>query len=98
MDDLENLDRQELVHLKYYKPIEVEVTTVSGSKLKCRTYEMLSLAHEDNQPSPQYLSIIVMGAKECGLPEEYIGKLENIEHNGYSGPVEVYDKIMANRK
>ncbi len=98
MNDLENLDRQEGVPQKYYQPIEVEVTTVSGNQLKCRTYEMLTLTHEDNRPSPQYLSIIIMGAKECGLPKEYIGRLESIDHNGYSGPVEVYDKIMTNRK
>merc|ERR1712032_376171 len=44
---------------------------------------------EDRRPSAVYLDVIVRGAKENGLPKEYIEKLESIEHNGYRGEVAV---------
>ena len=34
--------------------------------------------------------MIVHGAIENGLPEQYIKKLENIEDNGYDGEVDVH--------
>ncbi len=96
--DLPNLDEQEGVSQKRYQPIEMYVTTLSGDQLKCRTYQMLNLTREDCRPSPQYLSVMIMGAEECGIPHEYIDKLKAVEHNGYSGPVELYDKIMESRR
>ncbi len=80
MSDLPNLDKQEGVALKQYQPIEVNVTSLSGDQLKCRTYQMLNLTGEDRCPSPQYLNIMVMGAEECGLPNEYIERLKAVEH------------------
>ena len=43
----------------------------------------------DCRPSTVYKRVIVHGAIENGLPEQYIKKLENIEDNGYDGEVDV---------
>jgi hypothetical protein len=34
-------------------------------------------------PSKVYKNVIIQGAKQNGLPEDYITQLENIQDNGY---------------
>ena len=34
-------------------------------------------------PSKVYKNVIIQGAKQNGLPEDYINQLENIQDNGY---------------
>ena len=34
-------------------------------------------------PSKIYKNVIIQGAKQNGLPEDYINQLENIQDNGY---------------
>ncbi|XP_028832096.1 gamma-glutamylcyclotransferase isoform X2 [Denticeps clupeoides] len=84
MSDLESLDRQENVRLGAYSPMEVSVWT-RGQELSCRTYIMNSCVYA--LPSPQYLKVIVMGAEQNGLPEDYKEKLKAIETNKYEGPL-----------
>ncbi|KAG8228951.1 hypothetical protein J437_LFUL007702 [Ladona fulva] len=40
---------------------------------------------EDRQPSPEYRRVIVIGAYESDLPDDYIKTLEMIPHNGFNG-------------
>lgn len=93
--EVTDLDNQEGVHCNIYKPITVTATSVDGIQLKCRTYMLVDVGYGDHKPSPQYLDIIVKGAEEHRLPDYYIDKLRNIEHNGYVGPHPLYDAVMT---
>ncbi|XP_073704114.1 gamma-glutamylcyclotransferase [Garra rufa] len=90
MSDLESLDRQENVKMGTYSPVEVDVYT-SGQNLSCRTYIMNSCIYAP--PSPQYLQVIVMGAEQNGLPEDYQDKLRSIETNKFEGPLPVMEEL-----
>ena len=82
--------RQEGVHLEIYKPIFVEVTTTEGEVLKCRCYQQITELEEDRRPSAVYKNVMVRGARENGVPEDYINnELITIIDNGYDGDVEV---------
>lgn len=83
--DLESLDRQEFG----YAPITVNVETIGGLTYKCRTYQLEKQMDGDDRPSKVYKSVIVKGAIENGLPNDYIESLLKINDNGYNGPVEV---------
>jgi AIG2-like family len=80
------------------QPITVDVTAEHGELLKCRTYHLLQRGSEDRRPSPQYLDVIIRGAVEHKLPEYYVGKLRLFEHNGFPGPVPLYDHIMSSQQ
>ncbi len=81
---------QEGVHQGIYKPLFVQVTTVDGETLNCRCYQQTREWEIDRRPSAVYKNIMIRGAKENGIPEEYIqNTLETIVDNGYSGEVEV---------
>ncbi|XP_051575408.1 gamma-glutamylcyclotransferase-like isoform X2 [Myxocyprinus asiaticus] len=90
MSDLESLDSQENVMMGTYSPTEVSVSS-SGLDLNCRTYIMNSCVYAP--PSPQYLQVIVMGAEQNGLPEEYQEKLKSIETNKYEGSLPVMKEL-----
>uniref|UniRef100_A0A672PBE8 Gamma-glutamylcyclotransferase b n=1 Tax=Sinocyclocheilus grahami TaxID=75366 RepID=A0A672PBE8_SINGR len=90
MSDLESLDRQENVKMGTYSPVEVNVAT-SRQDLSCRTYIMNSCVYAP--PSPQYLQVIVMGAEQNGLPEDYQDKLRSIQTNKYEGPLPVMKEL-----
>lgn len=80
-----------------YEPIEVEVVTEENIRHKCRTYQIQTkgkLCKWPTIPSPQYMDVIIRGAIQSDLPKEYIGNLRKIEHNGFSGKVEVYEKTL----
>ena len=88
------LDRQE----HCYNAMEVAVVNAVGETLHCRTYMQSNNTPFDpavDLPSPQYLQCIVDGAKECNLPASYIAELEKIQHNKYSGEVEVRQPPLA---
>lgn len=89
MPDMESLDRQET----HYQPITVSVVTPGdpGLEYKCRTYQMLECIPD--LTSPQYKNVVVTGAKEVGLPEDYMKFLNDFKHNGYDGHVEICDKL-----
>ncbi|XP_046446169.1 gamma-glutamylcyclotransferase-like [Daphnia pulex] len=89
-DTITSLDDQEGVHQGIYKPLTVKVTTVNGETLNCRCYQQICEWEVDRRPSVVYKNIMIKGAKENGVPEDYIkNNLENIEDNGYNGEVQV---------
>ncbi|XP_056640476.1 gamma-glutamylcyclotransferase-like [Diorhabda sublineata] len=87
--DFENLDKQEGVHLNIYRPIIVDIETPDGKIIKCKSYQQvnkyeeidLTKLPEDRRPSPAYLNVIVQGAEETGLPNEYINFLKTVVTN-----------------
>uniref|UniRef100_A0A8C4SXQ9 gamma-glutamylcyclotransferase n=1 Tax=Erpetoichthys calabaricus TaxID=27687 RepID=A0A8C4SXQ9_ERPCA len=83
--DLQSLDRQVTL---LYSPLLANVETENG-ELPCRTYQMNNCA--DKCPSPQYKYVIVLGAKQNGLPEYYIKRLEAVEVNDNKEPTILED-------
>ncbi|XP_049543754.1 gamma-glutamylcyclotransferase-like [Anopheles darlingi] len=92
--NLADLDRQEGVHNSVYKPLTLPVVLPTGGTLDCRVYQLvnnpcpLGEAEErpyERQPSKTYMNIIINGAKETGLPEEYVSWLKSVQHNGNTG-------------
>ncbi|XP_063610195.1 gamma-glutamylcyclotransferase-like [Penaeus indicus] len=88
-EDMKHLDKQEGVDHGVYKAIEVDVEASDGKMVKARSYQLIRPLEKDRRPSFVYLDVILRGAKENGLPKDYIDFLEGIEHNGYKGKVEV---------
>ena len=69
-----------------YKRIEVSVALMSGEQFTCHTF----VVKDDlgtSLPSPAYLNVIIAGAVEHGLPEDYVEGLRKQPHNGYNGVV-----------
>ncbi|KAG9355703.1 hypothetical protein JZ751_000541 [Albula glossodonta] len=93
-DNMDSLDKQEGVDKGVYRPLEVKVETDEG-EIVCRTYKMNDF--NTNLPSPQYKQVICLGAKQNGLPLDYIEKLEAVKTNDYSGP-SILDDIQESMK
>ena len=68
-----------------YAPINVKVSTKEGELLPCRSYHVINKNAKDKRPSVTYLDVILRGATESNLPEDYVAKLRQIEHNGSQG-------------
>ena len=67
--------------------ISVTVTTEPGGEsLGCHAY-IVAPPPPPSLPSPQYLAMVVGGAREHGLPAAYVDRLEGVGHNGYQGEV-----------
>jgi len=91
--DLSNLDQQEGVNMKMYLPFEVDIVTPNGDKVLSRCYKLVNqpLVKQiplplDRRPSKAYLETILLGAKETGLPLDYLQFLNEILDNGKNGP------------
>lgn len=74
-DDLDVLDKKEGYPKSYNRSI-FEVTGASGDKYEAYLY--FRIGKNEGKPSADYRNIILDGAKDCGLPEEYIKELEEI--------------------
>ena len=61
--------------------------------LRCRTYKARAVPGDDTRPSPQYMDVIIQGAIQNDMPQEYINTLKCIEHNNYDGNLDVIAKI-----
>lgn len=93
-EDLIELDRQEGVDCGIYKPITVKVLTNAKDmqeEIECRTYQLVhnpstpldpEIRPFERQPSKTYLTVILNGAEESGLPFDYVKFLHSFKHNG----------------
>ncbi|BFZ13364.1 hypothetical protein BsWGS_16402 [Bradybaena similaris] len=77
-EDLAYLDSQE----NHYTPMQVDVELDGGETVSCRSYEMHYETSRIPLPSPHYKRVIIAGAKQHGLPEDYIQYLECFPDNG----------------
>lgn len=71
------LDEYEGVADGCYRREWIEVVTIDGERLPAEVYiggEQFTIA--EGRPSDWYLDIILLGAREHGLPEEYIRSIE----------------------
>ncbi|XP_055934197.1 gamma-glutamylcyclotransferase-like [Argiope bruennichi] len=85
----EKLDLQE----KDYQPLILPIETELFGKLNCKVYQRLVHKEEMDLVSCIYKAVCIQGAKEHGLPLEYIKKLEAIQDNNYKGPIDIPVKI-----
>ncbi|XP_013134627.1 PREDICTED: gamma-glutamylcyclotransferase-like [Papilio polytes] len=96
------LDEQEGVHLRWYVPINVTVTTPQGRDLIARTYREIILLPKLSEgetlpparrPSNTYLQVMILGAYEAGLPPQYIGYLHTFPTNGRIADSHIRNKL-----
>lgn len=77
-EEFDRLDRTEGVHRGFYRRAAVEVVVDGGDRIGAFTY-LSSGAWEGRKPSARYLGLLVEGAREHGLPDEYVAALESLE-------------------
>ncbi|CAB3405584.1 unnamed protein product [Caenorhabditis bovis] len=85
----DSLDEQEFGYHRLTVPIQTEHGIID-----CRTYQFSDLTAESKKPSPHYKLVILEGAKEHKLPEDYIQYLEKIVDNNFKGSVDVDIPIL----
>jgi gamma-glutamylcyclotransferase len=90
LNDLEALDNQET----YYHPLDVDIENEKAEIVTCRTYEMDGATFNDPKPSPYYKRVVLAGARQNGLPEEYIKFLESLPDNGIAQTPPLYQKVI----
>jgi cation transport regulator ChaC len=73
--DAERLDRTEGVDRGFYHRLAVEVETKDGLLLAAFTYRS-PFSQPARKPSRRYLDLLLTGAREHGLPEAYVTRLE----------------------
>ncbi len=78
VDDCDKLDRTEGVHFGAYQRLVVDVVRDDGTTCSAFTYRSTA-AREARKPSARYLGLIVAGARQRGLPEEYVRWLESLD-------------------
>lgn len=90
--------RQEGVPINEYERIEVAVETVPEGKIvNCFAYQLrpetrqqsIEVHGKNLLPSLRYKNVMIQGAKDHGIPQEYIQMLTNLPDNGYNGDVDV---------
>lgn len=98
MEHMKSLDKQEGVGKGFYEFAQVEVINSNGKKYSCRTYyvpkHVIDRDTHDSHPSPQYMDIILRGARQNQLPITYQDLLKSIENNGNKKNVSIYDDIL----
>jgi cation transport regulator ChaC len=77
-EDFERLDRSEGVHVGLYGRVPVAVMIDGRERVSAITY-LSTFASEGRKPSARYIGLLLEGARENGLPEEYIRTLEALE-------------------
>jgi len=81
LDEQEGLFRDPAV----YRRINVQVETLAGDLVTCRTYQVANPNHAGFLPSPAYKQTILTGAEELALPARYVERLRLIPDNGVEG-------------
>ncbi|XP_045495384.1 gamma-glutamylcyclotransferase-like [Colias croceus] len=103
--DMPALDWQEGVETNWYFPKTVDIETLDGTIVQCRTYQQTinppprkedEEIPNERRPSITYLECIMKGAMECNLPKEYLIKLKKIPHNGQKASPKMIEKLNMN--
>jgi gamma-glutamylcyclotransferase len=91
-EDLPQLDQQEGVEVGIYKPLTVDIESMSnGDIISCRSYQLVQNPSttldpqgrcQERCPSRDYLNVLVNGAVESKIPQNYIEFLKSFKHNG----------------
>ena len=75
--DAERLDRTEGVHQGVYRRLTIVVRTPDDEQIGAFTYRS-EISRPERKPSRRYLDLLLAGARELGLPEEYIERLRSL--------------------
>jgi gamma-glutamylcyclotransferase (GGCT)/AIG2-like uncharacterized protein YtfP len=75
--DLEALDRKEFATQGGYQRREVEVVC-DGARHAAVTYEVVEKAPHELAPKQEYVDLLVRGAQERNLPQEWIDVLKEL--------------------
>ena len=73
--------------------MDVDIRDTAGERFRCLTYQ-LRLGWEPAPPSPHYKDIIIRGAQQNQLPENYLHFLKSIRDNGFQGDLTVYNDVI----
>jgi len=60
---------------QHYRRIEINVTSGNGQKLAAQAF-IATKVDKGLRPAPHYLKTILDGAREHGLPEDYLQKIQ----------------------
>src|SRR5206468_1739048 len=74
----DRLDRTEGVQFELYRRTAVQVTTENGERVPAFAYQS-SLIQDGRKPSPRYIGLLLEGARQHGLPRDYVQFLESFE-------------------
>jgi gamma-glutamylcyclotransferase len=77
-EEAERLDRSEGVQAGFYQRIDVVVAPPAGAPITAFTYQS-TYATAGRKPSPRYMGLLLDGAREQGLPAEYVTALRAFE-------------------
>lgn len=77
-DGAQHLDRTEGVHRGFYRRLAVQVTTPDGARVPAFTYHSFR-GRAGCKPSRRYLGLLLAGARQHGLPEDWIVRLRSFE-------------------
>jgi cation transport regulator ChaC len=72
--DAERLDRTEGVHHGAYRRLAVEVRRQDGLAIAAFTYRS-EISRPERKPSRRYLNLLLTGAREHGLPADWVERL-----------------------
>ena len=75
--DCERLDASEGVGFGLYRRTPVEIVTSAGQGVPAFTYQS-SRVTDGRKPSPRYMGLLLEGARQHGLPVEWVSFLEGI--------------------
>jgi gamma-glutamylcyclotransferase len=78
LDEAERLDQTEGVHRGFYNRLAVTVANAAGEAVAAFTY-LSEFSSEGRKPSARYMGLLLAGALEHGLPEEYVAELRGFE-------------------
>ena len=70
-EDLDALDGYEGYPTRYQK---IEVPVVSKERGEMRAFAYFREGEKEGLPSDDYLSTVLQGARDCGLPDQYVQK------------------------
>jgi cation transport regulator ChaC len=77
--DLVRLNASEGIPGRRYRPIELPAEDAAGNRLNAVAY-IADGNDEDGNPSLRYLTLLREGAREHGLPEHWLARLDEIRH------------------
>jgi gamma-glutamylcyclotransferase len=77
-DACAHLDRTEGVHLGYYRRLDVTVVADGDVRLAAFAYQG-AVRVAGRKPSARYLGLVLAGAREHGLPAEWVRQLEGLD-------------------
>jgi GMP synthase-like glutamine amidotransferase/cation transport regulator ChaC len=67
-----------------YRRVVVDVTTPTGDRVRCRSYQVVSPDPRTPPPSRAFKETLIRGARTVGLPAPYVALLSALPDNGHA--------------